>query len=213
MIFTIVLYSISGALAGLSPELWLFLSLKLISGGSLEALRVARQTYIAKAVPNHDRGKVMSTLGGSNRVGKFLGPLAGGWVAYYGSLRLAFVAAAGIAVISLVLILLCIPYEQPPGPSGADDDDNKPSGPPVAPRLGMATVLSENWRLFATAGVFSHLIQVLRESRNVILPLQAQALGLSTEEMGYVVSAGFFVDSEAGYEAKTEGKYDEPPIS
>ena len=62
---------------------------------------------------------------------------------------------------------------------------------------GMLSILKEHWWLLFTAGTFSHLIQVIRSSRDVIIPLKAQDHGLSADQMGYVVAAGFFVDSVA----------------
>jgi len=190
MMATLVVYSVSAGLAAFSPTLWVFLPLKLINGGSLEALRVARQTYIAKIVPVHIRGKVMSNLGGTNRVGTCLGPLVGGFIASYTSFRLAFFFSGLVSILALLMTSIFIPNEdQEAGGSSATPRSDRPA------RVGMCRVCSDYWVLIATAGTFSHMIQVLRESRSVILPLQAEAMELSTKQMGYVISAGFFVDS------------------
>src|SRR5690606_27404343 len=62
------------ALCLLAPNPWVFGLGVLMIGLASSVFLLARQTYLIEAVPPHMRARAMSTLGGTMRVGLFIGP-------------------------------------------------------------------------------------------------------------------------------------------
>ena len=96
-------------------------------GAASAVYGLARQTYLTEIVPEHMRARALSTLGGSMRIGVFLGPFAGAAAmrfaglpgAYYVSLAAIFAAGA------LVLRVpdLVVGGAAPPGEKGEKRTD------------------------------------------------------------------------------------------
>ena len=77
--------------AAASPHIWLLFVARLLAGVGASFFQVARQSWLAAAVPNQHRGRVNSLIGGSTRLANVLGPIAGGMVSQYaGGSRSAF---------------------------------------------------------------------------------------------------------------------------
>lgn len=55
---------------------------------------LARQTYLIDAVPSYMRARALSTLGGTNRIGVFIGPFAGAAMIHFIGLDGAYWVAA-----------------------------------------------------------------------------------------------------------------------
>ena len=90
---------------------------------------LARQAYLAVAVPATHRARAMSTLGGTVRIGTFLGPFLGAAAQAPLGLDGAFAAAAAAMAVGALLCLrirdLPVPASDPaageePGPAGRE---------------------------------------------------------------------------------------------
>jgi MFS family permease len=115
--------------------------LMLVMGGGWSFWLLARLAYVSEAVPAHQRGRVLSVVGGTNRIGNFVGPLVGG------------------------------------------------------------STLSAHRRIFATAGFAVIMLQLLRQARQVFLPLWGKSIGLDIQEISLVFSFSTAIDMLLFYPA------------
>src|SRR5690606_21313786 len=76
-------------------------------GATSSVFLLARQTYLTEVVPISMRARALSTLGGTMRVGLFLGPFAGAAAMHYidlpGAYWAAIVAMVGAGVLSFAV--------------------------------------------------------------------------------------------------------------
>lgn len=162
----------------------------LVVGACSATFYLARQSYLIDVAPTHLRARAMSTLGGSHRIGLFLGPFIGGAAISLTGLRAAYVvamlAAAAVAVLLAVV------------PDVATAEGNAPA---VRGSASAATVLHTHWRLFATLGIAIMAVGAVRASRQTVLPLWADHIGLSAEQTSVVFGIANAVDMALFYPA------------
>jgi DHA1 family multidrug resistance protein-like MFS transporter len=105
-------YALSTFLFGISTQLWMLFVARAISGILSSATVTAAMAYVSDTTSRDDRGGGMGKLGAAMAFGVILGPGVGGWLAS-GSLSLPFFIASGMAVVSLLLILIFLPESLP----------------------------------------------------------------------------------------------------
>ncbi len=151
-----------------------------MSGG---VFGLARQTYLTEVVPARYRARAMSTLGGTFRVGGLVGPLAGAAIVQGYGITAAYVFAAVMAGIAAVVTLAL-----PDLPSDVRSS-RRAEGPTLA------DVLRRHFRTLITLGVGALALMLIRSARAAILPLWAEANGLSpaATNLVYAVSMAFDV--------------------
>lgn len=148
------------------------------SAGSIYSL--ARQAYLTEMVPPAMRARALSTLGGTMRIGVFVGPfLAAGANELWG--------LAGPYYVGLAAILLAaaIVFRVPDLELG---EEHRRASAQVTSRQ----VLKDYWRLFATLGLGILLLSAIRQTRQSVIPLWATHIGLSatTSSLIYGVAGG-----------------------
>ena len=139
----------------------------LLIGAASSVYSLARQSYLTEMVPPHMRARALSTLGGTLRIGVFLGPFLGAGAmelwglpgAYYVSL--AAIVAAGVIVYRV--------------PDLEVSDQHKAA----AAQVTSWRVLKQYWRTFVTLGTGVLLLSAIRQTRQVVIPLWAAHIGLS----------------------------------
>lgn len=153
-------------------RLALFLAAVLAVGMAGAGFNLARQAYLAVAVPATHRARAMSTLGGTVRIGTFLGPFLG--AAAQAPLRLdgAFAAAAAAMAVGA---LLCLRIRDLPVPA-SDPAAGEEPGPAGRPRLRDVARARRGALLTAGFGVVA--VSAARAARNAVIPLWATHLGL-----------------------------------
>ncbi len=125
---------------------------------------LARQTYLTEVVPVHLRARALSTLGGTMRIGMFVGPFLAAPVVATTGPRGAFWVHLVAGAVTVVLLLA---LGDPVGRQGA-----RPA--PVRAR----DLVRRNARVLGTLGGAALLIGAVRASRQVVVPLWADHLGL-----------------------------------
>jgi DHA1 family multidrug resistance protein-like MFS transporter len=105
-------YALSTFLFGISTELWMLFAARAVSGILSSATLTAAMAYVSDTTSKEDRGGGMGKLGAAMALGVILGPGVGGWLAR-DSLSLPFFIASGMAVLSLLLILIFLPESLP----------------------------------------------------------------------------------------------------
>ncbi|MCI2237535.1 MFS transporter, partial [Kineococcus sp. TRM81007] len=155
---------------------------------------LARQSFLTAAAPAHLRGRALSTLGGVGRIGLFVGPFAGAaGTAVLG--RAGAYAVAVLVVLAAAVVVLVLP--DPPAPA-------PPPGAPVgaaAARGGVLAVLREHARLLSTLGAAALAVQAVRQSRQTVLPLWCEHVGLDATATSLVVGLSGAVDTALFYPA------------
>jgi MFS family permease len=174
----------------LAPSLLLFGACLVVLGMCNATFYLARQSYLTEVAPLDLRARALSMLGGSHRVGLFVGPFVGAAVISLTSLRAAYLVAVVTAVAAAVLLLV-IP-------------DVSPAGAPRAAHAGrgghgLAATLREHRRLLLTLGVGVLAVGAVRAARQTVLPLWAVHIGLSPEATSLVFGIASAVDMALFY--------------
>ena len=167
--------------ASLSPSIAVYGVLIFVMGCGWSVWLLGRLSYVTDAVPGHQRGRALSLLGGSNRIGNFAGPFIGGFAAISFGLEAAFVIQAVLAIAASAVLYLAVREPQ------SHTDVSHGGVPHSVPRI-----LRENANVFLTAGTATIAIQVLRTGRQVIIPLWGESIGLDAAQIGVIfgISSG-----------------------
>ena len=157
-----------------------------IAGG---VFALARGSYMTIVVPMSHRGRGLSMMGGASRLGVMLGPLIAAVVVHHaGSVRPAWgITVAASIAIALTLLLSSGDAEMNRySESDPASGDSRPSG---------------IWATFTTrsdvlirVGLAAGLINTMRTSRQVLVPLIGVALGLSAVTITTFVGICAIVD-------------------
>jgi DHA1 family multidrug resistance protein-like MFS transporter len=99
-------------LFGLASELWMLFLARALAGLLASATSPATMAYISDSTSERDRSGAMGKLGAAMGLGVILGPGLGGWLAGI-SLAAPFFVAAGLSLLSLLLIALLLPESHP----------------------------------------------------------------------------------------------------
>ena len=135
---------------------------------------LARQAYLTKAVPIHLRARALSTFGGVNRIGIFVGPFVGALVVAHWRLT----AAYAVGFLSSTAALLCVLLVR----DVTFGSERRRS----MPHRSVAGVLAEHRRTLLTLGVGVLFIASARARRIALIPLFAEAIGLSAAQTSLV---------------------------
>ena len=101
-------YALSTFLFGISTQLWMLFASRALSGILSSATVTSALAYISDNTSEKERGGGMGKLGAAMALGLMLGPGVGGWLGSE-SLSLPFFIAAGMAIASLLLIIILLP--------------------------------------------------------------------------------------------------------
>ena len=173
----------STALLGFTTVVVALVALRMAAGAANVALRLSRQTYIARRVLGEHRGRSMAMIGGSFRFSLLVGPLLGGWLADTAGFAAAFVVAGAFAAVGVIPPLLSGPHHLPPRTDTV-----------AVRQFGVVEAMRTHWRLLLVSGVVPLLVMTVREGRFVVLPLISDDLGLSPTAVGAVIAVGTGAD-------------------
>jgi MFS family permease len=174
------------ALCVLATALWAFAVGVFMVGMSVAVFGLARQSYLTEAVPFHFRARALSMLGGVMRVGLFVGPfLAAALIQLMG---IAGAYWAGIvSLIGAALVAARMPdLPEPRAPNAASD-----AGSARVPAT-LRSVGAGHAKIFLTVGAGALLVAAVRASRQAVIPLWAESIGLdaATASLIYGLAGG-----------------------
>ena len=169
--------------ASLSRSVLVFAALILVMGGAWAFWQVARLAYVSEITPIGQRGRALSLAGGVSRAGTFVGPILGGFLGKYFGLESAFYAQAVMGAAASVLVLIVVREA-----SGSEDLRGHGLG-----RRLVATVV-EHREVFLSAGLAVIALQMVRQGRDVFLPLWGDSIGLDVAQIGLVFGASSLLD-------------------
>lgn len=171
----------------LAPSLLVLGPALLVIGAANSTYYLARQSYLTEVAPVTLRARAMSTLGGSHRIGLFLGPFVGAGAIALVGLRGAYLVAVGAAIAAAVLLLVVPDVATPAGPRA------------VRGGMGAAAMLRRYRRLFATLGLAVLAVGAVRAARQTVLPLWAEHLGLDAGQTSLIFGIAGAVDMALFY--------------
>jgi len=164
-------------------------------GLSTAVFALARHAFMTSFVPKQYRARALSTLGGTFRLGFFVGPFISAAVIHLtGSTQSVFwIHIVGCLGAAALLLVLRDPSETLAARRAPD-----------APREGEEFVAAEAHGLFRTIwnsrsvlvrlGTGAALIGAMRASRQVILPLWAVSIGIADAQTALIIGAAGAID-------------------
>ena len=160
-------------------------------GMSQAVYTLARQSYMTEAVPIEYRARALSTLGGVMRIGMFIGPFLAAAAVHAFGLSAAYVVGI-VAVLAAAALGSRVPdLEAPPLPPG--------QGAPAATTI--LSTLRDHRHVFLTLGVGMVLVAAVRTSRQVVIPLWADHLGLAPSVASLIYGLAGGIDMLVFYPA------------
>ncbi len=173
----------------LAPNLALFALAVLLTGAAGAVFLLARQSYLTEVTPPLKRARALSSLGGVARVGTFLGPFLGAGVVHATGLRGVYGLAVATSLAAGLVVLLAPDVDRGAAPTG------------LRPRVTTRQVLRDHRRVLATLGVGVVLVGAVRASRQVVLPLWSQQMGLSPATTSLIFGLSGAIDMLLFYPA------------
>lgn len=160
--------AVASAVALLAPNVLVLFAAVFAMGFTSSMFLVARQAYLIDAVPYSMRARAMSTLGGVNRIGLFVGPFVGAPVIAAWGAQAAF----GVAVVSGLAASLLV-WRAP------DITAHHEEAQRAQEQTSTRRLLWAHRRTYATLGLGILVIGAARSARVVLVPLWAAHVGLS----------------------------------
>lgn len=176
--------------AGLSGSvLWLGAAV-LCSGMMWTVFLLARQQFMIEVVPDHYRARALSMLGGSHRVGLFIGPLLGALAVNQWGIRGVFWLGAAAALVAAGIAWAM------PDPGAQSRHAQAVSG-----HRSVWSVMREHRRVLVVLGSVVVVISASRAVRTTLLPLWAEHVHLSPAETSLVFGVAAALDMVLFYPA------------
>ena len=187
--------AVAMALCAATSHLGIFALGSFMIGMSQAVFSLARQSYLTEAVPVEFRARALSTLGGSMRIGLFIGPfIAAAAIHSYG-----IIGAYGVGIAALMvsaIVAARIP-DLETRHATAQPDAAKPA--PAKPTL--LSTLRDHRHVFVTLGVGVTLVSAVRATRQALIPLWADHLGLAPSVASLIYGLAGGIDMLVFYPA------------
>lgn len=182
-----VVDALGALLAVVAQNLWtLGLAIGLM-GTTGSVFLLARQSWLTARAPVRIRARAMSTMGGVQRIGLFVGPFVSAPIIAVWGTRAAYAVAvvAGILAAVWAWVGLRGPagLEDPPVGSGGGV---AATGSPVPARVRLRDVVRSHRRVLLTIGIGIVVIGAARQGRFVIVPLWAESVGITDSQTALI---------------------------
>lgn len=187
MIYAALVSIVGLAIAMLSNNPWALGFAVFLIGIATAVFSLARQAFMTTFVPYAFRARALSTLGGSFRLGLFIGPFVAAAVIHLtGTTQSAFwVHIAGCVIAAALLLFL----KDPEATFRRHADASTPGSDSFLEKesLGMWKAISQNRDVLVRLGTGAALVSALRASRQVIVPLWAVSIGVSDANTALII--------------------------
>ncbi|WP_336659817.1 MFS transporter [Leucobacter sp. USHLN153] len=168
------------------------------------AFGLARHSFMTTRVPVNFRARALSLLGGTNRMGRFVGPfVAAGLIALTGDHEApvwAFVVGVALAAGLVAFapdperVVAAADGASARGSSSAGSTGSSLGAPPAAPRPGVWGAIRDGGGGLLRVGGAAAILSGLRSIRDVLLPLWGVSIGLDATQVALVVGISGTVD-------------------
>lgn len=182
----------AAALAGISlgiwlrPPLWLYALLIVLLGCTWSVWHIARIAFASGSSTVRHRGRVMAMMGGATRIGLLIGPLLASLVITGGDLTNAFLllAIVSAAAAGAMAVAGSVPFV---------------SEAHVTERPTLRRIVKEHRHTLLTAGSVAFAAQVLRSSREVLIPLWGDEVGITATTIPLIFAASYALETVMFY--------------
>ncbi len=158
-------------------------------GLSTAVFALARHAYMTTTVPREYRARALSLLGGTFRLGFFLGPFISAAVIHLtGDTRSAlWVHVVACLATAAVLLLVPDPTVRVPHPTAGEEFVQEEA-------RGLFRTIRDRRAVLARLGLGAALVGASRASRQVILPLWAVSIGMADAQAALIIGIAGAVD-------------------
>jgi MFS family permease len=181
----LVLARLAFSWAGSVPELIIY---RLLSGFGMSLYGVARHAFVTGRAEVATRGRALALFGGLMRIGRFIGPVMGGYLAAALGFRFSFIVSGFVSALGILFVVAFIPGLQFDDASAVDLTAHD-SGVRLLP------MLRRQLDLLVPAGVGQVFVQMIRSGRGTIIPLYAAGvIGMEVDQVGLMVGIAAAVE-------------------
>jgi MFS family permease len=168
--------------AFLARSLVLLAVAMVITGLAAAVFGLARHAYLTEAIPIRMRARALSTLGGTFRIGLFVGPFIAAAILTRWSIGAAYAFAAAMNIAAAILTAFL------PEVTG----HRRRTALSGRRQRAVIQVLAEHRRILLTLGIGVLVIQAARATRQTIVPLWAESIGVNAAATSVIfgISAG-----------------------
>jgi MFS family permease len=168
--------------AFLARSLVLLAVAMVITGLAAAVFGLARHAYLTEAIPIRMRARALSTLGGTFRIGLFVGPFVAAAILTRWSIGAAYAFAAAMNIAAAILTAFL------PEVTG----HRRRTARSGRRQRAVIEVLAEHRRILLTLGIGVLVIQAARATRQTIVPLWAESIGVNAAATSVIfgISAG-----------------------
>lgn len=202
---------ILGGLVGVvfAGTLAIFAAAVFLIGFCAASFALARHSFMTTRVPLHFRARALSLLGGTFRLGMFVGPfISAALLGIFGdeTASILFFAVCQVATILLVFLgpdpekAVPVTGDAAGEPADGASREAEDTGEPVSgaiPTAERAGVFRTMWRfraVLARLGLAAASLSAVRSARQVVLPLWGVSLGLDASTIAVVVGVSGAID-------------------
>lgn len=163
-------------------SLALFVVSMVLRAPSIAVWSLSRQALVAEAVPVHQRGRAMTALGGTMRVGGLIGPLLGA-----GLLLVLPIVSVYVLAIVCALLAVAILYT----PAGSTLESVSRAAQKKAADAKNAPLPDDiRWKTVILAGISITTLAVARSGQPIVVQLWGVHLELSPSTISLIVAVG-----------------------
>lgn len=194
---------ILGGLVGVvfANSLAVFAAAVFLIGFCAASFALARHSFMTTRVPLHFRARALSLLGGTFRLGMFVGPfISAALLGIFGDEAASTAFFAVCQVATILLVFLGPDPERLVPAATASSLDEEDTGEPVTgaiPTAERAGVFRTMWRyrgVLSRLGLAASSLSAVRSARQVVLPLWGVSLGLDASTIAVVVGVSGAID-------------------
>ena len=154
-----------------------------VTGFAGAIFNLARHAYLTDAIPVPMRARALSTLGGTFRIGLFIGPFIAALIVTRWSIAAAYAFAAAMSLAAAILTAFLPDVTSKTAPSSAGRRHRS-----------VMAVLAEHRHILLTLGLGILVISAARATRQSIVPLWAESIGVNAATTSVIFGISAAVD-------------------
>jgi len=192
-----------GAVVGmvLAPVIAAFAASVFLLGFCAAAFGLARHAFMTTRVPPAFRARALSLLGGSFRLGIFIGPfVTAALLELFGDEHAAIWFFLGCLVVMVLLVLFgpdpekTTPTLANTSPLAEDSGEAVSGSIPTIERVGIFVTMWRYRGVLSRLGLAAASLSAVRSTRQVLLPLWGVSIGLDAQTIALVVGVSGAID-------------------
>lgn len=186
-----------------APSIGVLAASVFVLGFCAASFGLARHAFMTTRVPVEFRARALSLLGGSFRLGIFIGPfVAAGLLELFATETAAIWFFLGCLIVMVLLVLLgpdpekTIPVITTPirRPFVEDSGEAVSGSIPTVERIGIFRTMWQQRGVLSRLGLAAASLSAVRSARQVVLPLWGLSLGLDSQTIALVVGISGAID-------------------